>query len=218
MPSDPILDERIRDPHLISTIADEGLSEEVVSQIFLETLRQFFMNPDNFSVRRMRDRNPPLVWSPKEEETKVRILRDIDWVPENMGQTPEIIIRSQGTEWQAINNQAGIDDYYISGEAPDRIGSMVTGRIVVWSISPSGEESRMIGWELGTFFDAFSQPFCREWGFYTVRPAGVGGPARIRERKGYWGTPLVIGYQWQLSQEVTEQKPVLAEIKTRTTY
>ena len=204
--------EKIRDNGLISRVADEGLSEETVSQILLETFRQFFLNASNFSSRRMRHRDPALLWTNNPATSRVRIVRDIDWDPKTMGATPEIVIRSHGTLLKKINVQGFMEAYEETVEDPTTVIDLVTGRAVIWSISPSGEEARMLAWELAQMLSAFSEQLCKEYGLATMSPGGVNGPVRIKERKGYWGVPVTLGYQWQMVQEVIEQQPRLAEI------
>lgn len=206
-------DERIRDPELRSQLADEGLSDEVVSKIFLETLRNFFMDENNFSTYVLRNRVPSLVWTDDESTSKVRIVRDIDWVPASMGATPEIVIRSQGSTWRT-NQVGGLidppDDDRV--EDPDLVSSFIYSRTVVWTISNAGSETRNVAWEIGTMLTAFARPLRKEFGFSKIAVAGAGGPVRIEERKGYWGCPVVVATQWELTQELIEQQPRLAEV------
>lgn len=211
-------DERIRDPLLRSQLADEGLTDEVVSKIFLEVLRHFFLSVNNFTTKTMRERDPAMLWSDEESETAVRIVRAEDWEPANMGQTPEIVVRSQGSTWKS-NQVGGMIDSPEDDtvENPTRISDFVFNRTVIWAISKSSSEVKNIAWELATFFSAFSGPMQKEYGFCNLRPAGVGGLVRIRERKGYWGSPVVIASQWELIQDLIEQQPRLAEIEVQQT-
>ena len=204
--------EKIRDTELRSQLADEGLSDEVVSKIFLEVIRAFFLNAENFSTKVMRNRTPALVWSESAEDSKVRIVRGVDWKPEDMGKTPEIVIRNQGSTWKA-NQVGGLIDPPADDriDDPDLVSSFIYSRIVVWAISNSPTEARNIAWELGTMFMAYARPIRAEYGFSKVSPAGVGAPVWIQERKGYWGCPVVVATQWELTQELIEQQPVLAE-------
>ena len=207
-------DERIRDAELRSAVGDEGLSDEVVSMIYLETIRQFFLNTDNFSSYVLRNRVPTLLWTANADTSAVRIVRGIDWVPENMGKTPEIVIRNQGSTW--TSNQVGSvvdpwDNEQI--EDPEIVSTFILSRTVVWTISTSATEARNIGWELGMFLAAFAQPLQREYGFTKLAIAGAGAPVLIAERKGYWGVPIVVAAQWENTQELIEQQPRVAEIR-----
>ena len=207
-------DPKIHDPETRTNMVLESLSDETVSRIFLETMRQFFMNVNNFTTHRMRERQPPLTWKEDERtgEPGVRIVRDVDWVPENMGKTPEIVIRSGGTMWKPINNDAAVDPFEETVEDPTIVSDQITGRHAIWVISPVASEARMIAWEIGSFLSAFASPLRCEYGFSVIRPAGIGNPVKIKERKGYWGVAVAIGYIWYLSQELIEVKPRLAEI------
>jgi hypothetical protein len=210
-------DERIRDPLLTTRIASEGLSEDIVSIILLETMKGFFLSTANFTTWRMRHRTPPLLYTASEATTKIRIVRDIDWVPETMGASPELVIRPQGTMWTRINNAGLMDQLEDTVEDPDRITNQITGRCTIWAISQVADEASMIATEIAAFLSVFSLPLMKEYGFDNLAVAGLGNAVRIKERKQYWGYALTIGYVWTLAQELIEQQPRLAELYLTTT-
>lgn len=211
-------DERIRDPELRSQLADEGLSDDAVSKIYLELLRTFFLNANNFGTKVLRNRVPALVWSEDVSESAIRIVRADDWVPENMGKAPEVVIRSQGTTW-ASQQVGGIIDVADNDRVddPDVVSSIILSRAVVWAISASPTEAKNVSWEIAMFFAAYARPIQQEFGFQKVVPGGVGGAIKVKERKGYWGCPVVIASQWELTQELIEQQPRLGELKVNQT-
>jgi len=207
-------DERIRDPELRSQLADEGLSDEAISKIFLDLIRTFFLSADNFTTKVMRSRDPALLWSDDVSESAIRIVRAEDWVPENMGKDPEIVIRAQGTTWSSTHVDGTIDSPDSDRvDDPEVVSSIILGRAVIWAISTSASEAKNVAWELALFFAAFAQPIAREFGFQKIVPGGVGAPVRISERKGYFGCPIIIASQFELTQELIEQQPRLAELK-----
>ncbi|MFA7161751.1 MAG: hypothetical protein WC083_04185 [Candidatus Methanomethylophilaceae archaeon] len=208
------IDERVRDPERSSAIASEGLSSDVLSMIFLETLRQMFMSSDNFATHRMRYRNPPLLWSSDVAKSKIRIIRAEDWKPQDEGMMPMLLVRSQGTTMAGLNIDGTIDPVEETIESPERIAYMVIGRVVLWAVSPDPNEANSIAWEAMLFYAAFSRPICQEHGIGKLSPAGVGPPVRLKEKKGVWGVPLTIAIQWQVTQELSEQQPVLSDIRT----
>jgi len=213
----PPFDERMRDYPNRGEALKEGLSEFLVSQILLETTRSLFLSADNFTTNFMRQRSPILRWDADPEESTVRIVRYVDWQHADTGRTPEIVIRNQGTRWTSWNNAALIDTPDETTEDPDYINDYVAARATIWAISPVADEAWSIAWEMGTFFSAFSMPLIKEYGFTNLRTAGVSNPAKIRERKDYWGSAVVLALMWQVTQEMIEQQPVLAEVHTEQT-
>lgn len=205
--------ENIRDPELRSRLAEEGLCDDVVGLILLELIRQFFTSINNFTTHRMRSRNPAMLWTADVATTRVRIVRLEDWDPANMGQTPEIVIATQGTMWNGIQNGGEFDAPEETIDDPTRIVDAVVGRATIWALSKESAEARAISQELGLFISAFSRPIREEYGFTNFRPGGVGNPARIEERAGYWACPVTLAYTWNQTQELLEQQPRLAEIK-----
>ncbi len=209
-------DERTRDPQTTSSIRSEPMTEERLSQVFLETLRQFFLNPLNFQSRIMREREPALTWDPDPAEEKVRIVRDIDWLEKSMGNTPEVVVRSQGTQWQTYTRDGKMTHPHSPVEGAEWITHHITARLSIWSISHVPSEARNISWEIATFLAAFARPLANEYCLILIAPAASGGTVKIEERKGYWGSPVSVGCEWFLTQSLTEQAPRLAEIHMNT--
>jgi len=208
----PPYDERIRDPNLVSTIADEGLSENLVSKILLECLRQMFLSSDNFATATMRNRQPSLIWSPDVALSRVRIVRDVDWAPQDEGRMPEIVIRLQGVQWQSPNVGGRMDAPYETVEDPEWLSQLVTGRCVVWAISSVPDEAKELAHEIGLFFSAFAPAITQEYGLEQLTVAAIGGVVHVAERKGCWGCPVALGYRWTITQQLIQQRPRIAEI------
>ena len=208
--------EKLRDSTSVNTAPAEGMSDEKLSEVLLETLRQFFMSSSNFTTSALRGRSPAYLWSSDDAASTVRIVRDGDWAPGDMGRTPTIVIKSGGTQWQATNVSGMIDAPWVAIEDPTFVSELIICRYSIWVISPVFEEAWNIAWELGTFFSAFSRALSDEWGLAAIRPAGISNPVHIKEAKEYWGATVALAVSWQITQAVAEQQPLLAELHVRT--
>jgi hypothetical protein len=202
----------LRDPNEHSAIASAGLTENTVGRIFLEEVKGLFMDPDGFQVYEMRNHNPTMRWDPDVSKSRVKIVRAEDWDPKTGGVTPEVVIRTQGTNWAWMNNAGMLDVPEDEMEDPDYIAYRIVGRVVIWSVSAVVDEVKMMGWEISQFLGAFAKPLCREWGFDNLQPAAVGPPVHLAECKEAWGVPVALALAWQCVQAVNQQSVPLAEV------
>lgn len=193
-----------------TVMGGEPVTANLVSQMLLETTKQFFMNSDNFLLSNLRKRDPSLLWDADVTKTQVRILRDVDWIPENMGKTPEIVISNGGTSWRRMQVGSNIR---VDMRTHEGVCADVASRWILWCISPVAEEAWDLAFELGCFYSAFYRNLIEEYYLTDLKVVEIANPSWIDERKGYWGVPVALEVAWSINQGIIEGRTPLAEVK-----
>jgi len=207
-----VYDPRWRSADVYNKFCNEGISPAGIGDMFLETLRAFFMDPEHFIQEELRNAPTPLLWSEDIAESDLKIHVFEHFTPEDLNKVPLVMIHGPNVDFEQMNLDTSNDANADLPELPEKYGDMCNGKVTIWTVSEAAEEVRNLSWEIAMLFSAFKKKFCMAYGFSWLKLLSLDKPKVLEEKRTLFASPLVLSLAWQLQQFVTEEEPRLAEV------
>lgn len=200
----------------ITSLAETGLQPHILTGIFLQLVREHFVDPDRIASPYLKG----CVWVHMEgdpvtpDPARTRILIDpiYRWNLKTTQMRPAVIVKRNAMQPQQIgiaySQRFGLTERDFP-EAGDKHSLMYLGSHTLFCIATDGGVAEVLATEVSRHFTHFAPVIRSEFCFNTLELQQIGDVSVLEESAEHFVIPLVLRYAYEDKWLLTKQEPRL---------